>query len=705
MNNIIERIWKQGGLVNIEDLRGTAFQAEESAHTFRIRGVDESGEPLALTGTCAAIFLRADNTDVAITGTITDGAAEITLTDECYDMPGRFGLTIYVTSDEQTVAVYAAIGSVCRTSSGTVSPETGEDVMDLINAIAEAVATIPASYTDMMAAVAPTYSTSALYAVGSYAWYSGKLYRCTTAITSGETWTSAHWTQANLGSDVSDIKSALSEELGIELTITNGIYYNTAGTTTSHSNYQTSVIQYNGIDDIYVTTNANSVARIAVYFNGEPSASTKIGQQDADYPASYGTLSVTNYKLTIPTGTKYIAINNIKNAGTLSAKRDTVEYANQQVAGILGNLSDVDDALYAYVNETSGLTIISGEYYRVGGDLYEHQDYETTVISISTNEHYKVTCAGNSLCPCVMYFNGTPSSSTLISYEPTSYPESYGTKVVTGYEVTIPANAKYMVVNNRPNDADLTVWKKQIAEVSETMLSYQGKNILLLGDSITQLNLTSRGWPKYFSQIVKPARMDNVAVIGAHWCDYNNSTVYNGDPQADSTEQNVVGNQVQKIINNPSDYAESYDVIIIAAGTNDPTSTGEISTSDINAQFFSGSSVKELNDVDRSTWPGATRWITEKLRGLFPTATIIFNTPIHRIDLHDSSRVLNNGACVKRCADVNGVLLCETLHCGITMTDESYFSDLLHPSAKGAKLIGAYNAKFFANMFTGYIDE
>mgnify|MGYP003319399105 CR=1 FL=1 len=80
MNNLIERIWKQGGMVNIEDLRGTAFQAEESAHTFRIRGVDVSGEPLALTGTVGAVFLRADNTDVAITGTITAGAAEVTLT-------------------------------------------------------------------------------------------------------------------------------------------------------------------------------------------------------------------------------------------------------------------------------------------------------------------------------------------------------------------------------------------------------------------------------------------------------------------------------------------------------------------------------------------------------------------------------------------------------------------------------------------------
>ncbi|MBQ1779506.1 MAG: hypothetical protein IIZ93_15240, partial [Acidaminococcaceae bacterium] len=85
----------------------------------------------------------------------------------------------------------------------------GSDVVDLVNAIAAAVATIPASYTDLMAGMAPTYSTSGLYAVGSYAWYNGKLYRCTTAITSGETWTSGHWTLANLGSDLVDLKSAL----------------------------------------------------------------------------------------------------------------------------------------------------------------------------------------------------------------------------------------------------------------------------------------------------------------------------------------------------------------------------------------------------------------------------------------------------------------------------------------------------------------
>ena len=156
MNNIIERKWKQNSMVNIEDLRGMAFQAEENAHTFRIRGVDASGAEMALSGSVGAVFLRADNTDVAITGTVEDGVAVITLPEECYDMPGRFGLTVYLTSDGQTVAIYAAIGSVSRTSSGNVSPGSAADVADLINQINaaiedldEAIAAIPQDYQEL----------------------------------------------------------------------------------------------------------------------------------------------------------------------------------------------------------------------------------------------------------------------------------------------------------------------------------------------------------------------------------------------------------------------------------------------------------------------------------------------------------------------------------------------------------------------------
>lgn len=61
--------------------------------------------------------------------------------------------------------------------------------------------------------LAPTYSTSGTYAVGDYVYYSGNLYRCTTAITTAESWTSGHWTQVALAPEVSDLKSDFEQSI------------------------------------------------------------------------------------------------------------------------------------------------------------------------------------------------------------------------------------------------------------------------------------------------------------------------------------------------------------------------------------------------------------------------------------------------------------------------------------------------------------
>jgi lysophospholipase L1-like esterase len=209
-NNVIKRVWNQNRMVSIEDLKGMTFQAESGGHTFQISGVDDAGNVIALSGSVAGVFLRPDNTDVAITGSASGGVVSVTLPANCYDVPGRFGLTIFVTANGQKTAVYAAMGTVSRTSSGTVSPGTTSDVVDLINRINAAVTTIPASWTGLMADIAPTYSDAAVYPVGAYCYYNGDLYRCTTAITTAESWTAGHWTQAVLGNDVSDLKSAIN---------------------------------------------------------------------------------------------------------------------------------------------------------------------------------------------------------------------------------------------------------------------------------------------------------------------------------------------------------------------------------------------------------------------------------------------------------------------------------------------------------------
>ena len=75
--------------------------------------------------------------------------------------------------------------------------------------------------------LAPTYSTSATYAVGDYVYYSGSLYRCTTAITTAESWTSGHWTQVALAPEVSDLKVDLS---ALENNVYTDLYYHETNT-------------------------------------------------------------------------------------------------------------------------------------------------------------------------------------------------------------------------------------------------------------------------------------------------------------------------------------------------------------------------------------------------------------------------------------------------------------------------------------------
>lgn len=246
-NNIIKRVWNQGSMTPIEDLQGSAFTNENGGHTFQISGVDSNGEALALSGTVAASFLRPDQTTVGISGSVSGGVASVTLSEECYGIPGRFGLVIFLTSDGKKTAIYSCVGNVARSSTDAIAPGVVADVVDLINEIQIAVDTIPASYSALMADIAPTYSSSALYAVGDYAWYEGDLKRCIVPITVGETYTPAHWTSAVVGDDVCALKSATNDSLNY--LSTNGLnlfnparskdnaYINASGNEVSKSNF------------------------------------------------------------------------------------------------------------------------------------------------------------------------------------------------------------------------------------------------------------------------------------------------------------------------------------------------------------------------------------------------------------------------------------------------------------------------------------
>ena len=131
MNNTIKGTWTNNTFVPLQDLTGMVFQYEDGAHSFEISGSDGTSA-ITLTGTVSCVFVRPDNADIAISGTITSGKAVVTLTDDCYYVPGRFFITIFLTNGTTKTAIYAGIGTVARTSGGAVAGDTPQDVADLI---------------------------------------------------------------------------------------------------------------------------------------------------------------------------------------------------------------------------------------------------------------------------------------------------------------------------------------------------------------------------------------------------------------------------------------------------------------------------------------------------------------------------------------------------------------------------------------------
>lgn len=212
MSNIIKRVWNQNRMVTIEDLRGMAFQAEDGGHTFEISGINDANETVDLSGTVAGVFMRPDGTDVALTGTASDGVVSVTLDDDCYAVAGRFGLTIFVTADSKTTCVYACVGTVAQTSYGTVAGDTPQNVVTLVNQINAAINSIPADLTNLMGAIAPTFSNTTAYTAGLYAWYNGVLYRFTADKSAGS-WDSTKVVAVAIASDLASITSITNAQV------------------------------------------------------------------------------------------------------------------------------------------------------------------------------------------------------------------------------------------------------------------------------------------------------------------------------------------------------------------------------------------------------------------------------------------------------------------------------------------------------------
>lgn len=252
-------------------------------------------------------------------------------------------------------------------------------------------------------------------------------------------------------------------------------------------------------------------------------------------------------------------------------------------------------------------------------------------------------------------------------------------------ELDVPEGTEYIYVNgNYEKDIEVNVYGKK-----------PSKKFIALGDSITALT-GDRGWTTYFVERTNYEMIANVAVASACLKD-KSGTVYDGNPLfngEDENVNNVLGNQVQKIINN--NY-EAPDIIMIAIGTNDGI---YITKEQIKAVYYDeNDSLIPLDSVDRTTAAGAYRYATEKLHDLYPNATIFWCTPITGCRaIKKTEQVVEWAESLRIATEYTSQIMIDTIRCGINGVNEfsgvngEYLIDGLHPNANGAKKIGYYNA-------------
>lgn len=261
-------------------------------------------------------------------------------------------------------------------------------------------------------------------------------------------------------------------------------------------------------------------------------------------------------------------------------------------------------------------------------------------------------------------------------------------------------------------DANMQNLSKTISSVSTDMQvvmkqksAFTGKKILFLGDSITALNTSERGWVRYFNEIIQPERFVNLSVSSARWCDYEDS-VYDGNPVfsgPDQNHNNVMGNQVEKLIRGKDQTSPHYkevtayadfDMILIACGTNDGVPSG-----DMEGSFTSENEMVAIEELDRRAFASAFRYSIEKLQQLYPAAKIYICTPIQGyITTRSYAQSKAKGDYLKLLAGRMSLEVIDTFCCGICDIYEKknangrYLIDGLHPNAAGAKKIGVFNA-------------
>lgn len=400
-----------------------------------------------------------------------------------------------------------------------------------------------------------------------------------------------------------------------------------------------------------------------------------------------------NCEFTTPDGCDFFCVNcwNMDKFSIVVEKYEIEEFATLKYVN--SNLTTRETAFRELRTE------IKTGYYdctQSGITLVNHENYRCTKVDCVEGEKYKITKYAYfaTKWPVAWLYSVSGKLMGTVG-DALGQGEGYGDHV-NDFELRIPAGCAYFVVNHFAYPDAQFVIKRYIPGAKPL----SGKNAIYLGDSITYIG---NGWRPEFNALTGVNEVLCTAVSGAHLCDYEDTVVDGVDYTTGS--KNTVSNQVQSIINNPP--SEHIDLIIIAAGTNDHAQSAEFEGG-VTQFVDENNAYIDVDNIERTRYDGAMRWIAEKLWDMFPDAVIFFATPIQGAETSRGTwiQILKSDYMQEIAAYLGTPVIDATRKSGIygryenTNAAGKYLSDGLHPNMAGRIKLGRCYAAEVINYFS-----
>ena len=444
-------------------------------------------------------------------------------------------------------------------------------------------------------------------------------------------------------------------------------------------------------------------------------------------------------KLQIENGlrTTYVPYGEVKVKAEVSKVKAEVSKVKAEVSKVKAEVSEVKAEVVKIQEDHSNLfnknAVVKGAvlsdsgYFDTSFSSWDSSDYIPVkpgmVLYFSSNElPIGVASTGAYFDADKKYLYGINNEPTVLTVPDGAYYLRFSKNGGLGDTLNTLKIEQYGITKFTPY-GELYVTVTESALPSSIIPKWKGLKILTLGDSITAMGGVN-GWTHWIKQYLLADKVVNVSVAGSTWQDKVANQTYDGNPQP-STDGNVMGNQVQKVLNAKSngdaDY-QDFDVITFSFGTNDSVDFSVQTKESVENQFITNYAqnnftVVPIDNVNRQTLAGSMRYGFQKLHEAYPNAVIFMCTPTQECyETFDS--IYQKGDFINFVADRLGAETIDTRRCGIRNIYESQTTidydhpeqsgvapiqtdllDGIHTNENGAKKIAKYNAREIMKYF------